>query len=90
MKQKKLLGIPYDNILCLSADTVLVMIAVWVIISVFFENLTIDSMVTRLGLASACIANLFSNKKIKIPLLIIAFILIIVATFIYSHKANNI
>ncbi len=91
MRTKRLLGILFGNILCLLTNAALAIIALWVIIPVFFEGVTIDSVVARFGMASACIANLFSKyPKIKILLFMIAFILIAVATLIYNHRANNI
>lgn len=92
MRIKKTFRIPFDNILCLSVNAVLTIIALWVIIPVFFENTTIDLKVARFfGMAFACVANLFSKHlPIRMLLFIIAFILITIATVIYTHKANNI
>lgn len=83
---------PLDKILCLSANAILTIIALWSIASVFFENATIDSIIARFSVASACIcmANLFSKHRlIRIIFLIMAFVLIIVATTLYVHKANK-
>jgi len=74
---------PLDKILCLSANAILTIIALWSIASVFFENATIDSIIARFSVASACMANLFSKHRL------IAFVLIIVATALYVHKANK-
>ena len=46
---------PLDKILCLSANAILTIIALWSIASVFFENATIDSIIARFSVASACI-----------------------------------
>ena len=55
-----------------------------------FENATIDSIIARFSVASACMANLFSKHRlIRIIFLIMAFVLIIVATTLYVHKANK-
>ena len=79
---------PLDKILCLSANAILTIIALWSIASVFFENATIDSIIARFSVASAC--NLFSKHRlIRIIFLIMAFVLIIVATTLYVHKANK-
>ena len=82
---------PLDKILCLSANAILTIIALWSIASVFFENATIDSIIARFSVASACMANLFSKHRLIriIFLLIMAFVLIIVATTLYVHKANK-
>ena len=81
---------PLDKILCLSANAILTIIALWSIASVFFENATIDSIIARFSVASACMANLFSKHRlIRIIFLIMAFVLIIVATTFYVHKANK-
>ena len=78
---------PLDKILCLSANAILTIIALWSISSVFFENATI---IARFSVASACMANLFSKHRlIRIIFLIMAFVLIIVATTLYVHKANK-
>lgn len=59
---------PLDKILCLSANAILTIIALWSIASVFFENATIDSIIARFSVASACMANLFSKHRlIRIP-----------------------
>ena len=77
---------PLDKILCLSANAILTIIALWSIASVFFENVTIDSIIARFSVASACMANLFSKHHlIRIIFLIMAFVLIIVATALYVH-----
>ncbi len=45
-----------------------------------FENATIDSIIARFSVASACMANLFSKHRlIRIIFLIMAFVLIIVS-----------
>lgn len=38
-------------------------IVVWTIVPIIIDDLTIDSIIARLGLGSACIANLFQKKK---------------------------
>lgn len=55
---------PLDKILCLSANAILTIIALWSIASVFFENATIDSIIARFSVASACMANLFSKHRL--------------------------
>lgn len=66
---------PLDKILCLSANAILTII---------------DSIIARFSVASACMANLFSKHRlIRIIFLIMAFVLIIVATTLYVHKANK-
>ena len=80
---------PLDKILCLSANAILTIIALWSIASVFFENATIDSIIARFSVASACMANLFSKHRLIRIFLIMAFVLIIVATTLYVHKANK-
>ena len=56
-------------------------IVVWTIVPIIIDDLTIDSIIARLGLGSACIANLF-QKKINISLFIVSIVLIITATII--------
>lgn len=59
----------------------MIIIAVWAIVPIITDNITIDSIVARLGLVSACIANLFhKKKKIKILLFLVSIILIVIAT----------
>ena len=59
-------------------------------ISLFSKIVTIDSIIARFSVASACMANLFSKHRlIRIIFLIMAFVLIIVATTLYVHKANR-
>nr|WP_262910963.1 hypothetical protein [Phocaeicola dorei] len=66
-------------------------IALWNIVSAFLGNITVDSMIARLGMASACVANLFSgHRSIRMLLFVVAVILIIAATVIYIHNANNV
>lgn len=58
-------------------------IVVWTIVPIIVDDLTIDSIIARLGLGSACIANLFQKKKkINISLFIVSIVLIITATII--------
>ena len=58
-------------------------IVVWTIVPIIIYDLTIDSIIARLGLGSACIANLFQKKKkINISLFIVSIVLIITATII--------
>lgn len=58
-------------------------IVVWTIVPIIIDDLTIDSIIARLGLGSACIANLFhKKKKINISLFIVSIVLIITATII--------
>ena len=58
-------------------------IVVWTIVPIIIVDLTIDSIIARLGLGSACIANLFQKKKkINISLFIVSIVLIITATII--------
>lgn len=58
-------------------------IVVWTIVPIIIDDLTIDSIIARLGLGSACIANLFQKKKkINISLSIVSIVLIITATII--------
>ena len=58
-------------------------IVVWTIVPIIIDDLTIDSIIARLGLGSACIANLFQKKKkINISLFIVSMVLIITATII--------
>ena len=58
-------------------------IVVWTIVPIIIDDLTIDSIIARLGLGSACIANLFQKKKkINISLFIVSLVLIITATII--------
>ena len=58
-------------------------IVVWTIVPIIIDDLTIDSIISRLGLGSACIANLFQKKKkINISLFIVSIVLIITATII--------
>lgn len=58
-------------------------IVVWTIVPIIIDDLTIDSIIARLGLGSACIANLFQKKKkINISLFIVSIVLIITATII--------
>lgn len=52
---------PLDKILCLSANAILTIIALWSIASVFFENATIDSIIARFSVASACMVTYFQN-----------------------------
>ena len=48
-------------------------IAAWAIVPIIIDDITIDSIVARLGLVFACIANLFQKKKkIKISFFIIS------------------
>lgn len=55
-----------------------------------FRKRHIDSIIARFSVASACMANLFSKHRlIRIIFLIMAFVLIIVATALYVHKANK-
>ena len=58
-------------------------IVVWTIVPIIIDDLTIDSIIARLGLGSACIANLFQKKKkMNISLFIVSIVLIITATII--------
>ena len=58
-------------------------IVVWTIVPIIIDDLTIDSIIARLGLGSACIANLYQKKKkINISLFIVSIVLIITATII--------
>lgn len=58
-------------------------IVVWTIVPIIIDDLTIDSIIARLGLGAACIANLFQKKKkINISLFIVSIVLIITATII--------
>ena len=58
-------------------------IVVWTIVPIIIDDLTIDSIIARLGLGSACIANLFQKKKkINISLFIVSIVLIITTTII--------
>ena len=58
-------------------------IVVWTIVPIIIDDLTIDSIIARLGLGSACIDNLFQKKKkINISLFIVSIDLIITATII--------
>ena len=58
-------------------------IVVWTIVPIIIDDLTIDSIIARLGLGSACIVNLFQKKKkINISLFIVSIVLIITATII--------
>lgn len=58
-------------------------IVVWTIVPIIIDDLTIDSIIARLGLGSACITNLFQKKKkINISLFIVSIVLIITATII--------
>ena len=58
-------------------------IVVWTIVPIIIDDLTIDSIIARLGLGSACTANLFQKKKkINISLFIVSIVLIITATII--------
>lgn len=57
-------------------------IAAWAIVPIIINDITIDSIVARLGLSFACIVNLFQKKKIKISLFTVSIILIIIATVI--------
>ena len=58
-------------------------IVVWTIVPIIIDDLTIDSIIARLGLGSACIAYLFQKKKkINISLFIVSIVLIITATII--------
>ena len=62
--------------------------SIWIIVlltivPIIIDDLTIDSIIARLGLGSACIANLFQKKKkINISLFIVSIVLIITATII--------
>ena len=66
-------------------------ITVWAIIPIIIDDITIDSIIARLSLVSACIANLFQKKKkINISLFVVSIILIITATIVkisvsYTH-----
>lgn len=40
-------------------------IVVWTIVPIIIDDLTIDSIIARLGLGSACIANLFQKKYLQ-------------------------
>lgn len=58
-------------------------ITVWAIIPIIIDDITIDSIIARLSLVSACIANLFQKKKkINISLFVVSIILIITATIV--------
>lgn len=72
MRTKIIFRIPFDNIL----NIVLAILALWIIISVFLNDITIDSMIARFGMASACIVNLFS-KHCPIQVIFIITLIII-------------
>ena len=58
-------------------------IVVWTIVPIIIDDLTIDSIIARLGLGSACIANIYQKKKkINISLFIVSIVLIITASII--------
>lgn len=77
----------FDNGSSLIKNTILIAIAAWFVITPIFENITIDSMLARFAVSLACIGSLFSkHQKIEILFFIIAFILIVIATFICIRK----
>lgn len=76
-----------DRILCLSANAALTMIALWNIASVFLEHITTNAVIARFGVAFACIAYLFPKRRpIQVTFASIAFILIAIATILYTNK----
>lgn len=72
-----------ERLLYFITNISMIIIAIWAITPIIIDDITIDSTVARLGLISACIANLFQKKKkVKISLFIVSIILIITATVI--------
>lgn len=72
-----------ERFLYLITSILMIIIAIWAITPIIINDITIDSTAARLGLISACVANLFQKKKkIKISLFIVSIILIITATII--------
>lgn len=88
MRTRKVFRMPLDKILCLSANAILTIIALWSIASVFFENATIDSISPfQRGF---CLHGQPIFKTSPYPdNILMAFVLIIVATALYVHKANK-
>ena len=52
-----------ERFLYLITSISMIIIAIWAITPIIIDDITIDSTVARLGLISACIANLFQKKK---------------------------
>jgi hypothetical protein len=70
-----------ERLLYFITNISMIIIAIWAITPIIIDDITIDSTVARLGLISACIANLF-QKKVKNSLFVVSIILIITATII--------
>lgn len=76
------------NIINKVFDVVLILIAVWIIISMLLNQLSIDTILGRTAVVCALVYNLsiFSkHKKLKISFLLVAVILILIATIVKIH-----
>lgn len=76
------------NIINKVFDVVLILIAVWIIISMLLNQLSIDAILGRTAVVCALVYNLsiFSkHKKLKISFLLVAVILILIATIVKIH-----
>lgn len=75
------------NIISIITNVIVIVISIWFIMITILVDITIESMLAHFAIALACIANLFPKCiKTKMLLIILAFTLIGVATFIYIYK----
>lgn len=73
-------------------DTILIFLSIYSIVPIIFKDIKIESIMARVAITCALIANTYllsEHKKVKNILLIIALFLIIIDTFIYIYIINN-
>lgn len=69
-------------------DTILIFLSIYSIVPIIFKDIKIESIMARVAITCALIANTYllsEHKKVKNILLIIALFLIIIDTFIYIY-----
>lgn len=70
-------------------DTILIFLSIYSIVPIIFKDIKIESIMARVAITCALIANTYllsEHKKVKNILLIIALFLIIIDTFIYIYN----
>lgn len=69
-------------------DTILIFLSIYSIVPIIFKDIKIESIMARVAITCALIANTYllsEHKKVKNILLIIALFIIIIDTFIYIY-----
>lgn len=69
-------------------DTILIFLSIYSIVPIIFKDIKIESIMARVAITCALIANTYllsEHKKVKNILLIIALFLIIIDIFIYIY-----